>query len=64
MSKSLSAGSEQDVTSTLLGLMSRWMMPVRCAVSAALASLTAVPTVSATDIGAVWTRTPRSGGGQ
>ena len=63
MPKSVSPGWPYWLTSTFAGLMSRWMMPARCAVSTALASWMPVRSTSSTLIRSARERTARFGGG-
>ena len=63
MPKSVRPGEPYWLTSTLAGLMSRWMTPARCAVSTALASWMPVRSTSSTEKRAVRARWARLGGG-
>ncbi len=63
MPKSVRPGAPYWLTSTLAGLMSRWMMPARWAVSTALASWMPVRSTSSTVKRSRRARTARFGGG-
>ncbi len=63
MPKSVSPGWPYWLTRTFAGLMSRWMIPARWAVSTALASWIPVRRTSSTVIRSERERTARFGGG-
>ena len=63
MPKSVRPGEPYWLTSTLAGLMSRWMTPARWAVSTALESWIPVRSTSSTEKRAARARWARLGGG-